>query len=196
MPEEDKSGEKPGARIEIKQEIGQNPGSAEALHIDYAEKLEVVLPPLPPPSFGGAIPASRLENYLPRGEIEEQARARLLRKEAAAIIGVRAPGGLGKTELAIRLANELKGQFQGVLWVEMKDKTPAQVVGELAQAIAIFTAIGARYHVAAQTGNYGWTLYNLDRKDQARPYLLRAAGLFEAMGLLDYAERHRRAAEE
>jgi len=45
------------------------------------------------------------------------------------------------------------------------------------------------------TGNYGWTLRRIGRHDDARPYLLRAADLFAAMGLGDYAERHRMAAE-
>ena len=46
------------------------------------------------------------------------------------------------------------------------------------------------------TGNYGWTLLRLDKKEFARPYLLRAAELFAAMGREHYAERHRRAANE
>jgi Tfp pilus assembly protein PilF len=64
----------------------------------------------------------------------------------------------------------------------------------LEQAIAIYSAIGARYHVAAQTGNYGWALLRVGKPDRARPYLLRAAQLFAEMGLDDYAERHLQAA--
>lgn len=61
--------------------------------------------------------------------------------------------------------------------------------------MAIYEAIGDRYSIAAKTGNYGWTLLGADRSAPARPYLLRAAELLEAMGLSDYAERHRRAAQ-
>ena len=61
--------------------------------------------------------------------------------------------------------------------------------------MAIYEAIGDRYSVAAKTGNYGWTLLGASRRAEAQPYLLRAAELFEAMGLSDYADRHRRAAQ-
>ncbi len=60
----------------------------------------------------------------------------------------------------------------------------------LDQAITIYQAIGDRYSVAAQVGNFGWTLRRLGAEARARPYLLRAAELFEALGLTDYAERH------
>ena len=65
----------------------------------------------------------------------------------------------------------------------------------LAQAVAIYEAIGDRYSVPAQIGNYGWTLLREGRAADARSYLLRAADLFDAMGLADYADRHRRAAQ-
>ena len=62
-------------------------------------------------------------------------------------------------------------------------------------AVAIYEAIGDRYSVPAQIGNYGWTLLREGRAADARSYLLRAADLFDAMGLADYADRHRRAAQ-
>jgi tetratricopeptide (TPR) repeat protein len=65
----------------------------------------------------------------------------------------------------------------------------------LAQAITIYQHIGDRYSVPAQTGNYGWALRRIGQPERARPYLLQAAELFAAMGLDDYAEQHRRAAE-
>jgi len=65
----------------------------------------------------------------------------------------------------------------------------------LEQALAIYQTIGDRYSVPAQIGNYGWTLWRIGRHEQARPYLLQAADLFAEMGLVDYAERHRSAAE-
>ncbi|MFN8494068.1 MAG: tetratricopeptide repeat protein [Caldilineaceae bacterium] len=66
----------------------------------------------------------------------------------------------------------------------------------LEQAIAIYQRVGSRYSIPAQIGNYGWALWRAGRKAQAKPYLQQAAELFTAMGLTDYAERHRRAAEE
>jgi tetratricopeptide (TPR) repeat protein len=64
----------------------------------------------------------------------------------------------------------------------------------LNQALAIYQRIGSRYSIPAQIGNFGWELLRLGESDRARPYLLQAADLFEEMGLMDYAERHRRAA--
>ena len=65
----------------------------------------------------------------------------------------------------------------------------------LDRAIALYRAIGSRYSEPAQIGNFGWTLLRLGQPERARPYLVRAAELFEQMGLMDYAERHRRAAK-
>ena len=65
----------------------------------------------------------------------------------------------------------------------------------LHEAIQIYEAIGSRYSIAAQTGNYGWTLRRIGQAEQARPYFVEAARLFEEMGLADYAQRHRQAAE-
>jgi tetratricopeptide (TPR) repeat protein len=64
----------------------------------------------------------------------------------------------------------------------------------LEQAIRLYQAIGSRYSIPAQIGNHGWALRRVGKSQQARPYLLNAAELFEAMGLQDYAERHRNAA--
>lgn len=66
----------------------------------------------------------------------------------------------------------------------------------LAEAVALYESIGDGYCVAAQTGNYGWTLRRAGQPEQARPYLQRAAERFAALGLHDFAERHRSAAEE
>ncbi|MFV9506192.1 MAG: tetratricopeptide repeat protein, partial [Oscillochloridaceae bacterium umkhey_bin13] len=66
----------------------------------------------------------------------------------------------------------------------------------LDQAITIYRAIGDRYSIPAMTGNYGWALRRAGRHADARPYLLRAADGFEAIGFTDYAERHRSAAAE
>ncbi len=71
---------------------------------------------------------------------------------------------------------------------------PAQADALLTQAIELYEQIGSRYSVPAMIGNFGWALLRLDQPKRARPYLLRAAELFEHMGLTDYAERHRKAA--
>lgn len=66
----------------------------------------------------------------------------------------------------------------------------------LNQAVKIYWAAGEQYSAAAQIGNYGWALRRRGRADLAVPYLEEAAKLFEALGLADFAERHRAAAAD
>ncbi|NTU83349.1 MAG: tetratricopeptide repeat protein [Chloroflexales bacterium] len=66
----------------------------------------------------------------------------------------------------------------------------------LNQAVKLYWAAGEQYAAAAQIGNYGWALRRKGRPDLARPYLEQAAGIFEQLGLKDFAERHRFAAED
>ncbi|EFO79765.1 hypothetical protein OSCT_2363 [Oscillochloris trichoides DG-6] len=66
----------------------------------------------------------------------------------------------------------------------------------LNQAVKRYWAAGDFYSAAAQTGNYGWLLRRLGRADLARPYLEHAAQIFDDIGLADFAERHRFAAND
>lgn len=66
----------------------------------------------------------------------------------------------------------------------------------LNQAVKLYWAVGEYYSAAAQTGNYGWALRRKGRPDLAKPYLEQAAALFEQIGLKDFAERHRAAAND
>ena len=75
----------------------------------------------------------------------------------------------------------------GQLYVLEESEKAEELLNE---AIVIYQDIGSYYSVAAQIGNFGWTLLRLGALDRARPYLFQAAKLFENMGLLDYAERH------
>ncbi len=69
-----------------------------------------------------------------------------------------------------------------------------QAITMLEQANQLYLRIGDRYSIAAQTGNYGWLLQNLQQEKLAKDYLLRAAELFTALGLEEQAERHLQAA--
>ncbi|WP_322487224.1 tetratricopeptide repeat protein [Chloroflexus sp.] len=71
-----------------------------------------------------------------------------------------------------------------------------QATDLLNQAVKLYWAAGDYYSAAAQTGNYGWALRRMGRPDLARPYLARAAEIFADLGLADFAERHRAAAED
>ncbi|RRR78400.1 MAG: tetratricopeptide repeat protein [Candidatus Viridilinea halotolerans] len=66
----------------------------------------------------------------------------------------------------------------------------------LNQAVRHYWNVGEYYAAAAQTGNYGWALRRRGRPDLARPYLEQAADLFSQIGLAEFAERHRLAAED
>ncbi|MCX7789529.1 MAG: tetratricopeptide repeat protein [Chloroflexaceae bacterium] len=72
----------------------------------------------------------------------------------------------------------------------------ARATDLLNQAVRLYWAAGEQYAAAAQIGNYGWALRRKGRPDLARPYLEQAAALFEQLGLQDFAERHRFAAED
>jgi tetratricopeptide (TPR) repeat protein len=66
----------------------------------------------------------------------------------------------------------------------------------LNQAVKLLWAAGEQYGAAAQIGNYGWALRRKGRPDLARPYLEEAARLFDALGMAEFAERHRFAADD
>lgn len=66
----------------------------------------------------------------------------------------------------------------------------------LDQALKLYEQIGDSYAIAAQIGNYGWALRRAGQPTAARPYLQQAAERFAAMGMDDFAERHRSAAED
>ncbi|NTV62642.1 MAG: tetratricopeptide repeat protein [Oscillochloris sp.] len=66
----------------------------------------------------------------------------------------------------------------------------------LNQAVSLYWEAGDYYSAAAQTGNYGWLLRRMGRADLARPYLEQAATIFDEIGMADFAERHRFAAND
>lgn len=66
----------------------------------------------------------------------------------------------------------------------------------LNRAVKLYWSVGEQYAAAAQIGNYGWALRRKGRPDLARPYLEEAASLFDGLGLKEFAERHRFAAED
>ncbi|MBM3145957.1 MAG: tetratricopeptide repeat protein [Chloroflexi bacterium] len=107
----------------------------------------------PPPRASGFIPTFP-EVYIHRGQIEYDVRQRLRGNGLAAIVGVHAPGGVGKTELAKRAAHELSTQFEDVFWLNVGEKTPSQIVADLAFAcgLALEPAYTYSQRVAAVRG--------------------------------------------
>ena len=64
----------------------------------------------------------------------------------------------------------------------------------LQQAVDLHGAIGSRYDVAADLGNFGLVLRDMGRLEEARPYLRQAAEIFDQIALPQWAVQMRRAA--
>ncbi len=96
-----------------------------------------------------------------------------------------------QTDAYRRQAEELLARGKTALL----DGDQAEADRLLAEATALYANHDDSYGIAAQTGNYGWALRRAGQPDRARPYLQRAAELFAALEMHDFAERHRQAAE-
>ena len=66
----------------------------------------------------------------------------------------------------------------------------------LAQAVALHQAIGSCYDMATDYFNFGLVLRDLGRADEARPYFLQAAALYDEINLPHYAQQARQLAGE
>jgi tetratricopeptide (TPR) repeat protein len=139
------------ARIDVRQESGENLGSMIGVNIDSASgPIEVNTATArfvigrPAPRLGGYIPAPAVERYLPRGDVEKKVAERLQRREGSALAAVVGMPGLGKSEFAKHIAAQLKDDFQAVLWLELGAKTSAQVISDLARqaGVALDASLG------------------------------------------------------
>jgi len=95
----------------------------------------IIQPPPAPETHPalGSIPPANADGYVHRGQIEDDIRAALRKGGASAIVGLHAPGGTGKTELANRVAQEVRDGklgFESVLWLDVNEKTPQEVLNE------------------------------------------------------------------
>jgi len=90
-------------------------------------------PELVPLLLHGAEPAQPSTVYIERGKAEADVRAWLRNRQPIAILGAGAPGGIGKTELAIQAANELTvdGTFARRLWIDCGVRTPDDILREM-----------------------------------------------------------------
>lgn len=84
------------------------------------------------------MPTPRAETYIARGKIEQDVRDRLNARGLAAIVGVTAPSGTGKTELALRVSQELEGST-GLkrLWLDVGQKSLEAIVADMALGLGV-----------------------------------------------------------
>jgi hypothetical protein len=121
-------------------------------YVERAEKVEIHAPPKDKTRDTiGFIPPFKGETYVHRGRIEEDVRAFLKNGGTGAIVGLHAPGGLGKTELAKHAAEDLKGEFDGLLWIDVGDKKPRQVVGDMLMKCGVQSPPNAAYEQQKNT---------------------------------------------
>ncbi|NOH01425.1 MAG: hypothetical protein HND47_05335 [Chloroflexi bacterium] len=78
----------------------------------------------------GFIPPVRTEIYIHRGKVEDEVINFIRKGGKGAIVGLHAPGGLGKTELAKQVAQQLRDEFE-ILWIDVGAKKPYQLASEL-----------------------------------------------------------------
>lgn len=111
--------------------IRQGDGSTYFERVDHYHEAPLTQPEAHPAL--GSIPPASADTYVHRGRIEEDIRAALRGGGASAIVGLHAPGGTGKTELANHIAQEGRdGQlgFESVLWLDVNKKTAQEVLSE------------------------------------------------------------------
>lgn len=90
----------------------------------------------PPQPIPTRIPAPRAEQFVGRKKEKAWLRQRLLAGEKAAVAGVRGIGGIGKTELAIAVVQELGEHFPGeIIWLDCGPNDGFVIQERLAQAV-------------------------------------------------------------
>ncbi len=90
------------------------------------------------------LPILNVTEYIVRG-IEDQVRERLQRDGAAAIVGIRAPGGVGKTELAKYVVRQIAHEYAEWKLIDIGKKDPDQIVGDMALACGFTLSPNANY---------------------------------------------------
>jgi hypothetical protein len=94
----------------------------------------------------GHRPPHRMNHYVSRGDIEQAVVACLKAGGTGAIVGINAPGGLGKTELAKHVSAVLEEEFNGnYLWVDIGDSNPEQAIDALIRKLNIQLPSNSNY---------------------------------------------------
>jgi tetratricopeptide (TPR) repeat protein len=132
-PRDEDSEESTMARLTRREaKRGAKLGTAEAL-IEAGLGQKKPNEPIPTP-----IPKPKTQHFTGREDEIEWVKQRLLAKEEAALVGVRAIGGMGKTELAIQVVRDsaIEQAFPGgIFWLECGPSPVEAIQERLAQAL-------------------------------------------------------------
>ncbi len=86
---------------------------------------------------GSNIPPLSTRVYINRGDIEDRIRYILKNNSKGGVVGLSGIGGVGKTELAKKIANDLKDDFEGILWVSLGEREPTQILNYMVTSCGI-----------------------------------------------------------
>ena len=142
--------------VATKKGIAAGAGGVAARRVRDVTIINQAGPSTPPPKEAlsheaiGFIPPVHAETYVHRGQVEEDIRKALRAGGATAIVGLHAPGGTGKTELANCVAQEIrdgKGKypFENLLWINVNEKTPQEVIGDVLRNCGVQLPATATY---------------------------------------------------
>ncbi len=123
----------PGINIEAGKDLNLGTFVGGDQNISNTTYVYPPAPEIPPQPLLGSIPPLTAEVYIERG-IEPKVFAALRGNGVAAIVGLHAPGGVGKSEMAKRALQELRGEFESVLWVDVGEKTAPLLAPEMLRA--------------------------------------------------------------
>ncbi|MBN1992951.1 MAG: hypothetical protein JW953_09610 [Anaerolineae bacterium] len=111
------------------------PGAQATVNVTHIRQEAPARPPQPIPT---EIPRPRASTFVGRSDELDWLCARLKAGDVAAVAGVRGIGGIGKTELAINAANQLKDHFgEHIIWLECGPNDVYAIQERIAAALGI-----------------------------------------------------------
>ncbi len=104
---------------------------------DYIENQTVLpAPPEAPAPLFDVLPPSAAAGYVDRG-VEVAVEAALLGRQGQPLALLNGPHGIGKTEAALQISRQLKGEFEHTLWIPLGSRPTDQVLPDYLRACGI-----------------------------------------------------------